>query len=148
MPETFTPPEIVSSTQTLLTSGLASAPSIAPLGSIQSNFEGSSQYSVVFQAYIPDSCAVLLDPNITTIEQCLTQAGDLELRQFNLSYSSLIDPLATTFSLWLFDIVYNVNDGPSAQGIYINISGLLYGVDIVSVPVPTKRGTVFIVATT
>lgn len=148
MPETNTPPEIVSFTQTVLTSGLTSAPTMVPLGSIQSATEGANQYSVVFQAYIPDSCAISLNQDITTIQQWATQAGTLDLRLFNMSYSSLTDPLATTFSLWLFDIVYNINDGQWAQGIYINITGLLYGDDIVSVPVPTKRGTVFIVATT
>lgn len=148
MSEKNTPPEIVSFTQTVLASGLTSAPTTVPLGSIQSTTTVDNQYSVVFQAYIPDSCAISLNQDITVIQQCVTQAGTLNLRLFNLLYASLTNPLAATFSLWLFDIVYNVNDGPSAQGIYINISGPLYEESTISVPVPTPRGTVFIVATT
>jgi hypothetical protein len=82
--------------------------------------------------------------DITDIKPQGTEAGSLQLRQFYIQYADPVDPATNTYSLWLLDIVYNINDGPSAQGIYVQVTG--WKPD--SGGIPTSRGTVTIVATT
>lgn len=136
------PPQIISFTQTLLTSGLQSAPSANPLASLCPTNTAATQYLLVIQIYIPDTSTADLSMDITTILPQPTQAGTLNLRQFSIQYT---DPNAgtTTYSFWSFNIIYDLNDGPSAQGVYVNLTGWLP-----SGGIPTSRGTVTIVATT
>ena len=138
------PPQIISFTQRLLASGLQPAPSDCPLVSLDPDDPTSNQYLLVVQTYIPDTCTAELNMDITDIKPQGTEAGSLQLRQFYIQYTDPVDPATNTYSLWLFDIVYNINDGPSAQGIYVQVTGCKPD----SGGIPTSRGTVTIVATT
>jgi len=97
---------------------------------------------------LPDGSSVTLNWDITNINQYVTEAGLLNLRLFDFEYTSP-DPIATTFSLWQFIVTYAINDGPSAQGVYPQVTGPLPSVpNTIETGIVTKRGTVLIISKT
>ena len=148
MPETTTPPEIQSFTQSQLASGLTLLPTSFPIGTIQTQTIGAGEYMLIVQSYLPDGSSVTLNWDITNINQYVTEAGLLNLRLFDFEYTSP-DPIATTFSLWQFIVTYAINDGPSAQGVYPQVTGPLPSVpNTIETGIVTKRGTVLIISKT
>jgi len=139
----ITPPQIISLTQTLLTSGLNALPTPFPLVSVASTNSSNSQYAVAVQFYIPDTLVPSLNMDISQIIVQQTQAGNLDLRLFDITYW-LSDIGINTYSLWVFSIIYDINSGPTSDGIYVRLTGWLPD----SGGIPTTRGTVTIVATT
>ncbi|HWK04467.1 MAG TPA: hypothetical protein VNS58_12590 [Puia sp.] len=142
------PPQIISLTQTLLASGLPSAPSIYPLVSLNPDNPAASQYRLAVQIYLTDTSTAEFSTDITTIIHQSNNGITIDLREFNIQYTDTANPPTTTYSLWLFDIIYNINDGPSAQGILVQVT---WAPPINPDPgggIPTTRGTVTMVATT
>jgi len=138
-----TPPQITSLTETLLTSGLNALPTPFPMVSVSPTNSSDDQYSLTVQIYIPDTTVPALNMDISKIILQKTQAGDLNLRLFDITYPN-IDVGITTYSLWGFIIIYDINSGPVSDGIYVQLTGWLPD----SGGIPTSRGTVTIVATT
>lgn len=144
MPENI-PPEIVSFTQQLLDSGLPDNPSEYPLVSLTQDDSAGTEYTVVAQLYLPDTSVASLNMDITTILPQETSAGTIGVRQFYITYTDPVDPTSVTYSLWLFNIIYDINDGPSADGINVELTGWL---SVGLQGIPTPRGTVTIVSQT
>jgi hypothetical protein len=124
----------------LVASGLVDYFSTEPLVAVIPHATQSNSYLLLIHLYIPDGPTPKLNADFNTIQQILTDAGELFLRLISIDY---IRPPrgTTTYSLWKIRVEYTV-EGPGAEALWVKI---FHPID--SDPV-TSRGTVTSVATT
>lgn len=133
---------IVSSSMSLLISGLSSKPTSLPMVSLSQKDDIENGYHLVMHMYLQDGTTPNLSSYLNDIVQMSTQAGNLALRNFETSFMSNGGGGAlTTLSLWELEVVYQVV-GLEAEGVYV-LSPALEIADP-----GTIRGTVTIVTTT
>ncbi len=133
---TQTAPLSVSSS--MLASGLAQQASLEPLVAIYPNPEFTNSYYLVIHVYVPDDTTPILEDDFDVIVKGSTQAGDITMRQISIRYSNPTSMAVPTFSLWTFNVIYQV-EGEEADAVQVMF--------VVGDP-DTSRGTVTTVATT